>query len=130
LAFNHGDMIESRANDRGHRHDRDAGGSGALIFAREDFDRRWPDGGNKSTVEHGSDERRVAIFAVLSTRVRGGTMLASCALLRETIVSAGAEGSRDMRHLRSLLRSAPSRIGRRLALIVAIAAASLPSAGA
>jgi len=35
-----------------------------------------------------------------------------------------------MRHLRSLLRSAPSRIRRRLALIVAIAAASLPSAGA
>jgi hypothetical protein len=54
-------------------------------------------------------------------------MFAACALLRETI---GAEGSCDMRHLRSLLRSAPSRIGRRLALIVAIAAASLPSAGA
>jgi len=35
-----------------------------------------------------------------------------------------------MRQLRSLLRSAPSRIGRRFALIVAIAAASLPSAGA
>jgi hypothetical protein len=29
-----------------------------------------------------------------------------------------------------LLRAAPSRIGRRLKLIVAIAAASLPSAGA
>jgi len=55
-------------------------------------------------------------------------MFASCAVLRETIVSAGAKGSCDMRHLRSLLRSAPSRIGRRLALIVAIAAASLPSA--
>jgi hypothetical protein len=35
-----------------------------------------------------------------------------------------------MRQLGSLLRSAPSRIGRRLELIVAIAAASLPSAGA
>jgi hypothetical protein len=35
-----------------------------------------------------------------------------------------------MRQLRSLLRAAPSRIGRRLALIVAIAAASLPAAGA
>jgi hypothetical protein len=57
-------------------------------------------------------------------------MFRSCALLCETIVSAGAEGSCDMRHLCSLLRSAPSRIGRRLALIVAIAAASLPSAGA
>jgi len=35
-----------------------------------------------------------------------------------------------MRQLGSLLRSAPSRIGHRLKLIVAIAAASLPSVGA
>jgi hypothetical protein len=35
-----------------------------------------------------------------------------------------------MRQLRSLLRTTLSRIGRRLALIVAIAAASLPAAGA
>jgi len=35
-----------------------------------------------------------------------------------------------MQQLRSLLRSAPSRIGRRLSQIVAIAAASLPVAGA
>jgi len=35
-----------------------------------------------------------------------------------------------MRRLRSLLRSTFSRIGRRLALIVAIAATSLPAAGA
>jgi len=35
-----------------------------------------------------------------------------------------------MRRIGSLLRAAPSRIGRRLALIVAIAAASLPAAGA
>jgi hypothetical protein len=35
-----------------------------------------------------------------------------------------------MRQLNALLRSAPSRIGRRLAIIVAIAAASLPDAGA
>jgi hypothetical protein len=34
-----------------------------------------------------------------------------------------------MRQVSFLLRSAPSRIRRRLALIVAIAAASLPSAG-
>jgi hypothetical protein len=34
-----------------------------------------------------------------------------------------------MRQVILLLRSVPSRIGRRLALIVAIAAASLPSAG-
>jgi hypothetical protein len=35
-----------------------------------------------------------------------------------------------MRQLRSLLRAAPARIGRRLAQIIAIAAASLPDAGA
>ena len=36
----------------------------------------------------------------------------------------------EMRQVRSFLRNAPSRIGRRLAQIVAIAAASLPAAGA
>jgi hypothetical protein len=35
-----------------------------------------------------------------------------------------------MQRMRQLLRSAPSRIGRRLAQIVAIAAASLPEVGA
>jgi hypothetical protein len=35
-----------------------------------------------------------------------------------------------MRKVGSLLRNAPSRIGRRLAAIFAIAAASLPDAGA
>jgi hypothetical protein len=45
-------------------------------------------------------------------------------------VSAGAEGICDMRRISSLLRATPSRIRRHLALIVAIAAASLPSAGA
>jgi hypothetical protein len=56
-------------------------------------------------------------------------MFAACAFLQGMLVSTGAEGSCDMRRISSLLRSAPSRIGRRLALIVAIAAASLPSAG-
>jgi hypothetical protein len=36
----------------------------------------------------------------------------------------------EMRQVRSFLRNAPSRIGRRLGQIVAIAAASLPAAGA
>jgi hypothetical protein len=36
----------------------------------------------------------------------------------------------QMRRVNSLLRSAPARIGRRLARFVAIAAASLPVAGA
>jgi hypothetical protein len=45
-------------------------------------------------------------------------------------LSDGAPGACDMRRLRSLLRDTPSRFGRRLAQIVAIAAASLPAAGA
>mgnify|MGYP003509636467 CR=1 FL=1 len=36
----------------------------------------------------------------------------------------------EMRQVQTLLRGASSRIGRRLAQIVAIAAASLPAAGA
>jgi hypothetical protein len=36
----------------------------------------------------------------------------------------------EMERVRSLLRSTPSRLGRRIAQIVAIAAASLPDAGA
>jgi hypothetical protein len=43
---------------------------------------------------------------------------------------AGVEEICQMRKLRSLLRLGPSRIGRRIAQIVAIAAASLPAAGA
>ena len=35
-----------------------------------------------------------------------------------------------MRQVQSFLRAAPARIGRRIAQIVAIAAASLPQAGA
>jgi hypothetical protein len=42
----------------------------------------------------------------------------------------GAKGKCEMRQVTSFLRAAPSRIGRRLAQIVAIAAASLPAAGA
>jgi hypothetical protein len=55
-------------------------------------------------------------------------MFSFCAVSRETTFHR-AEGLRDMQRLNSLLRSAPSRIGRRFAEIVAIAAASLPSAG-
>jgi hypothetical protein len=36
----------------------------------------------------------------------------------------------DMQRVRSLLRATPSRLGRRIARLVAIAAASLPDAGA
>jgi hypothetical protein len=76
-----------------------------------------------------SSGARLAIFAATSTLPSGGPIFAT-ALLRGAIVSFGAEGTGDMRQLNTLLRSAPSRIRRRLALIVAIAAASLPSAGA
>jgi hypothetical protein len=51
-------------------------------------------------------------------------------LFRETTVSPGAGGICIMQQMRRLLRSAPSRIGRRLAQIVAIAAAGLRDAGA
>jgi hypothetical protein len=46
------------------------------------------------------------------------------------IISAGVEGICDMRQVSSFLRSSAFRIGRRAAAIVAIAAASLPAAGA
>jgi hypothetical protein len=72
---------------------------------------------------------RVAIFAALSTRSGGGTIFPFCAFQCGTMVSASAEGIGDMQRLNILLRSAPSRIGRRFAEIVAIAAASLPAAG-
>ena len=49
---------------------------------------------------------------------------------RRTIGALARKELEKMRQLRSLLRAAPSRIGRRLAEIVAIAAASLPAAGA
>jgi hypothetical protein len=51
-------------------------------------------------------------------------------MMRRNDCFAGAEGFGTMRQLTSLLRAAPALIGRRLSLIVAIAAASLPSAGA
>jgi hypothetical protein len=47
-----------------------------------------------------------------------------------TAVSPAQKETGTMRQLNSFLRSAQSRIGRRLAQIVAIAAASLPAAGA
>jgi len=80
-------------------------------------------------VNQRSDDGRVAIFAAPSTCLPHGTIPSWCAIV-ERIVPAGAEGFGDVRQLKSLLRSTPSRIARRLAEIVAIAAASLPAAGA
>jgi hypothetical protein len=94
-------------------------------FSRENFDCCRSDLGKKTTALDASGDGRVAIFAAPSTRQSGGTIFQQ-ALLRGTNVSPGAKGIGDMRKLGSLLRATPSRIGRRLALIVAIAAASLP----
>jgi len=69
-------------------------------------------------------EARIAIFPDTSTSWRRET------IFRVRPRSIGAHGRCQMRQVRSFLRNAPSRIGRRLAQIVAIAAASLPAAGA
>jgi hypothetical protein len=76
----------------------------------------------------GPGESRVAIFAAPSTGLVGRSISMMCGS-RRSERSAAAEGNGEMRKVGLLLRSAPSRIGRRLALIAAIAAASLPSAG-
>jgi hypothetical protein len=93
------------------------------------LDRCRLNGRNKSTANRPPDDGRVAIFAAPSTGLPGVAIFLACAC-RKTIVLPGARGINDMRQLRSLLQSAPSRIGRRFAQIVAIAAASLPDAGA
>jgi len=98
-------------------------GSWAKI-AGEDFIRRQVDRGNKSPAERCPDEAHIAIFPVISTSLRLET------IFRVRLYSTGAHGRCQMRQVRSLLRGASSRIGRRLAQIVAIAAASLPAAGA
>jgi hypothetical protein len=72
---------------------------------------------------------RVAIFVAPSTRRPAAAIFPPGAVFG-TLVPDGAEGIGDMRQVNTFLRSASSRIGRRLKLIVAIAAASLPSAGA
>ena len=87
------------------------------------------DRGNKFIASPGLGDGSVAIFAALSTR-RPGAAIFLAGAVRGTLVPDGAEGIGDMRQLNSFLRSASSRIGRRLKLIVAIAAASLPLAGA
>jgi hypothetical protein len=93
------------------------------------LDRCRLNGGNKSTANRRSNDGRVAIFAAPSTGFPAVAIFLAGAC-RRTIVLPGARGINDMRQLRSLLRSAPARIGRRFAQIIAIAAASLPSAGA
>jgi hypothetical protein len=78
----------------------------------------------------GSGGGRVAIFVAASTLLWRAPNTSRCAAFSGTKVSADATGICDMRQLSSLLRSTRSRIGRRLAQIIAIAAASLAVAGA
>jgi hypothetical protein len=84
---------------------------------------------NESTVIKRSADTPVAIFAVPST-CPSTVAIFPAGAGRGTVVSPDARGIGEMRQLRSLLRTAPARLGRRFAQIVAIAAASLPSAGA
>jgi hypothetical protein len=70
-------------------------------------------------------------FRARLDRRSSGDHFSLCAMGLRISVPLGAEGeSGTMRRINSLLRAAPRRIGRRLAAIVAIAAASLASAGA
>jgi hypothetical protein len=72
----------------------------------------------------------VAIFAAASTPLSGGAILRAAPFFAERLFARAREGNGNMRRFGSMLRSMRSRIGRRLAEIVAIAAASLPAAGA
>jgi hypothetical protein len=48
----------------------------------------------------------------------------------EALIGSGAKGNWLMQQVAVLLRKAPSRIGHRIAQLIAIAAASLPEVGA
>jgi hypothetical protein len=67
---------------------------------------------------------------MVSTRRSGGITSFFCGIVGWPTGSVPAEGICEMQQLSSLLRSTRSRIGRRLSVILAIAAASLPAAGA
>jgi hypothetical protein len=94
------------------------------------FDCSGSDLGNKTTASDASDGGRIAIFAAPSTWSSSGLISLACADISERLFLMAPEEIGDMRQIGSILRSAPARIGRRFAEIVAIAAASLPAAGA
>jgi hypothetical protein len=75
------------------------------------------------------DGGRVAIFAAASTPRILEPKSARVKPCFRGECAAAARGFGEMRHLSSLLSSTRSRIGRRLAQIIAIAAASLPAVG-
>jgi hypothetical protein len=76
------------------------------------------------------DNGRVAIFPMASTGVLATAIFSMRLRSRNLCFPPEPQGIGDMRQVNSFLRSASSRIGRRFAEIVAIAAASLPAAGA
>ncbi|HVX75205.1 MAG TPA: hypothetical protein VHB49_03690 [Bradyrhizobium sp.] len=80
---------------------------------------------NKTTAIRASDGGAVAIFAVLST-----PLIRRLTFPFGALDGSGAKGNWVMQRVAILLRKAPSRIGQRLAQLIAIAAASLPEVGA
>jgi hypothetical protein len=94
------------------------------------FDCSGSDLGKKTTAFEASDDGRIAIFAVPSTCQPLGLISSAYATVSKRLFLVARKEIGDMRQIGSMLRAAPGRIGRRLAEIVAIAAASLPAAGA
>jgi hypothetical protein len=98
-------------------------------FNEEYFLRREGLGGNKSIAGGAEGNARIAIFPAASTPASHTSIFQ---------VGPGCCGENlrwheryfSMARINELLRSAPSRIGQRIAQFVAIAAASLPDAGA
>jgi hypothetical protein len=83
-------------------------------------------------LDYGNKSLRVVVrtkhLSLFSLRYRLLSRQRPLSGVRRAIVPAPEEN--EMAQVRALLRTAPSRIGRKLAQIVAIAAASLPAAGA
>ena len=95
----------------------------------EYFDRSGAGRDNKFTARRGARGGSVAIFAAVSTGVPTAAISGRCARCLILFLMLAPKDS-SMRRINFLLRSTRSRIGKQLSLIVAIAAASLPSAGA
>jgi hypothetical protein len=73
---------------------------------------------------------RTLLFSLTSRLVSSARPFSVVRPVGGTTVPPGPLEDEEMQQVRSFLRAAPSRIGRRLAQIVAIAAASLAAAGA
>jgi len=96
---------------------------------REDFDCCRAEWGNESTVNQRPDDGRVAIFVAPSTDLPDNAIFGPRSSFAERLFRLARKDMR-MRQFGALLRSTRFRIRRRLADIVAIAAASLPAVGA